>query len=65
MKFIDIVLLLNTDDYWITIDDDIETTVHIEGNTQGSFHAMKQFFGYTVKRITPVNNSIEIDLCSK
>lgn len=62
MKFIDIVLLLNTDDYWITVDDDIETTVHIEGNTKECFHAMKKFFSYTVKRITPVNNSIEIDL---
>lgn len=65
MKFIDIVLLLNTDDLWITVDDDIETTIHIEGAEEGSWYAMRQFFCYTVKRITPVGNSLEIDLSSK
>lgn len=65
MKFADIVLLLNTDDFWITVDDDVENTVHIEGNTKETYEALGVFIRHTVKRITPVNNGIEIDLCSK
>ena len=65
MKFSELWLLLNTDDFWITIDDDIETTVHIEGTAEGSFREMAAFLSYTVKRITPVSSGIEIDLSSK
>ena len=62
MKFREIVLLLNTDDFWITIDEDIETTVHIEGSTKETYQALGKFLAYTVKRITPVNNGIELIL---
>lgn len=62
MKFREIVWLLNTDDFWITVNGDIETTEHIEGTAQGSFHAIRKYFDYIVDRITPVDNGIEIDL---
>lgn len=65
MKFREIVLLLNTDDFWITVDEDIETTVHLEGNTKETYKELGKFLAYTVKRITPVDNGIEIDLSSK
>ena len=65
MKFSEIWFLLNTDDFWITVDDNIETTVHIEGTAEGSFKEVAAFFNCTVKRITPVSNGLEIDLESK
>lgn len=65
MKFADIVLLFNTDEFWITVDGDVETTVHITGTEKEIYHALGKFINYTVERITPVNHGIEIDLCSK
>lgn len=64
MKFREIVCLLNTDDVWITVDGDVENTVHIVGNTLEACKELGKFLRYTVERITPVNNSIEIDLRS-
>lgn len=64
MKFEDIYFLLNTDDYWVTVDEDINSTVHIVGSTKECVLAMMKYMGYTVKRITPVNNAVEIDLAS-
>lgn len=65
MKFSEIVLMLNTDEFWITVDNDIETTVHITGTAQEIYHALAKFIKYTVVRITPVNFGLEIDLSSK
>ena len=64
MKFEDIYFLLNTDDYWITVDGDINSTVHIVGNTKECVHAMMMYMGYTVERITPIYNGVEVDLVS-
>lgn len=65
MKFADIILLLNTDDYWITIDGNIETTVHIEGSSRETMKELGKYIRFEVERITPVNHGIEIDLISK
>lgn len=65
MKFAEIFFILNTDDYWVTVDGDIDTTVHIEGSTKEAVHALMKFFEYTVERITPIHNAVEIDLISK
>ena len=65
MKFREIVLLLNTDEFWITVDGDIETTVHLEGRTMEIYEELGKFLKYTVERITPIHNAVEIDLSSK
>lgn len=64
MKFREIVCLLNTDDVWITVDGDVENTVHIVGNTLEACKELGKYLKCTVERITPVNNGIEVDLVS-
>ena len=65
MKFSEIILLLNTDNFWITVDDDSENTIHLEGQTKETYIKLVDFCKYTVERITPINNGLEIDLRSK
>ena len=62
MKLRDIIWLLNTDDFWISVNDDPNSIEHITSEDEGSFRAMRKYFDCTVKRITPVGNGVDIDL---
>ena len=62
MKLKDIIWLIDTDDFWITLDGNVEGTEHIMGTAEGSYQAMRKYFDCTVKRIVPTNNAIEIQL---
>jgi hypothetical protein len=64
MKLRDIIFLIDTDDFWITLDGNIEGTEHIEGTAEYSFRAMQKYFDCTVARMVPVANAIEIELKS-
>lgn len=64
MKFENLFYLIVTDDWWITLNDDISTTEHIEGTAAECWDALNKYAACTVTRITPVTNGIEIDLKS-
>lgn len=59
MTLREIIKLISTDEYIIVLGDEWE---EIHAYEKGSFKAIHKYFDYTVEKIIPLHNSVEIRL---
>ena len=66
MKLKEIIWLLSTDAFYITVGKKgIDETVYIEATAKNSYRELKAYFDYEVEQIIPYEGMVEIILKKK